>query len=183
MGAGHDDVVAGIFVGGASRRMGGRPKGLLTTADGRTLIDRWRAVFDELGVAVVLVGRRPEYADVDLPQLDDDPPGSGPLGGLAALLAYASPRRAIAVACDMPFVPAEDLERLLRAGGSAAPRRDARWEPLCAVYTPDALPVVRRRLETGQRSLQALLDELSPTAVAVPPRHLDDWDAPEDIER
>lgn len=173
--------MAGIFVGGASSRMGGHAKGLLRAPDGGTLIARWRAVFAELGIGVVLVGRRAEYADVDLPQLDDDPPGTGPLGGLAALIAHAAPRRAIAVACDMPFVPAEDLERLLAAGGSAAPRREGRWEPLCAVYAADALPVLRDRIAAGALSLQALLDELAPTPVALPARHLDDWDAPEDL--
>jgi molybdopterin-guanine dinucleotide biosynthesis protein A len=165
--------------------MGGRPKGLLSAPDGRTLLERWRSLLgDELGLEVVLVGRRAEYASVDLPQLADDPPGVGPLGGLAALLAHAGARRAVAVACDMPFVSAGDLERLLAAGRSAAPRRDGRWEPLCAVYDPTtALPVVRRRLAAGRRSLQGLLDELRPVEVPLPPRHLDDWDRPEDVER
>jgi molybdopterin-guanine dinucleotide biosynthesis protein A len=179
----RDDLIAGVFVGGASRRMGGRPKGLLRAADGRTLIERWRALLeDELGVEVVLVGRRDEYADVRLRQLEDDPPGVGPLGGLAALLEHAGERRAIAVACDMPFVAAEDLERLAGAGRSAAPRRDGRWEPLCAVYDAEAaLPVVRRRIEAGELSLQGLLDELAPAPVVLPARHLDDWDRPEDV--
>jgi molybdopterin-guanine dinucleotide biosynthesis protein A len=179
------EVVGGIFVGGASRRMG-RPKGLVSTGDGRTLIERARALFDELGMPVVLVGRRPEYTTVELPQLHDDPPGVGPLGGLAALLTWAGERRALALACDMPFVERADLEVLLAAPPSpnVAPRRDGRWEPLCARYEPRAvLPVLRRELALGRRSLQGLLDAAEAREVALPPAHLDDWDSPEDVER
>jgi molybdopterin-guanine dinucleotide biosynthesis protein A len=180
------DVVAGIFVGGASRRMGGRPKGLLALADGRTLVERWVEVLRELDVEVVLVGRRPEYARVDLAQLEDEESGRGPLGGLAALLAHAGDRRAIAVACDMPLVDADDLRALLCAAPDAvavAPRREGRWEPLCAVYrAPDALEVARRRLREGSLSLQGLLDELLAVEAELPASHLHDWDRPEDAE-
>lgn len=176
--------MAGIFVGGASRRMGGRPKGCLRGHDGRTLVERWRALLvDELRLDVVLVGRREAYAHVSLPGLDDTPPGVGPLGGLAALLTYAGERRAIAVACDMPFLTPADIDCLLAAGTTAAPRRDGRWEPLCAIYEPRrALPMIRRRIASGEHSLQALLEELAPVPVSIPPSHLDDWDRPEDIE-
>lgn len=180
----RSDVVAGIFVGGASRRMG-RPKGLLAAPDAETLVARWQRLFGELGIEHVLVGRRPEYASIPLAQLADDPPGEGPLGGLAALLAWAGSRRAIVVACDMPFVTREDVEALIAAPAAdvVAPRRGDRWEPLCAIYDPAVLPVLRRRLADGQRSLQGLLDALGTRAVELPPKHLDDWDTPEDITR
>ncbi|HJL17904.1 MAG TPA: molybdenum cofactor guanylyltransferase [Sandaracinaceae bacterium LLY-WYZ-13_1] len=176
-------VVAGVFVGGASRRMGGRPKGLLPAEDGTPLVERWRRLLaGELGLEVALVGRHPAYAHVDLPQLTDEPPGIGPLGGLAALLRHAGERRALAVACDMPFVDARDVETLLCAGPSAAPRRDGRWEPLCAVYDPaSARPLVDARIAAGRHSLQGLLDALAPAEVELPSRHLDDWDRPEDL--
>ena len=178
------DVVAGIFVGGASRRMGGRPKGLLALDDGRTLVERWVDVLRELDVEIVLVGRRAEYAGVELPQLEDAELGRGPLSGLAALLAHAGDRRALALACDMPRVEAEDLRALLDAAPDAvavAPRREDRWEPLCAVYDAGrALEVVRRRLREGSLALQGLLDELGAVEADLPASHLHDWDRPED---
>lgn len=179
-----NDVLAGIFVGGASSRMG-EPKGLLETAGGVTLIDRWRAMFDELGIEHVLVGRRSEYAGIDLRALEDDPPGIGPIGGLAALLEEAGERRALAVACDMPFVSREDVVALVEAPRSpiVAPRRGDRWEPLCAIYAPEALSIVRAQIERGRRSLQALLDAAGATEIALPSAHLDDWDTPQDRAR
>lgn len=173
-----ESVVAGIFTGGASSRMG-RPKGLLTS-DGVTLVDRWRAIFEALHVPHVLVGGRPEYAHVDLPQLADDPPGVGPIGGLAALLAHAGDRRAIAVACDMPYATAADIEALIEVKSTAAARRDGRWEPLFAIYEPRALPIVRAHIARGERALFPVLDELGARPIEIAPSHLDDWDRPED---
>ena len=177
--------VAGIFVGGASSRMGGRPKGLLTTPEGITLVDRWRAMFTALGVEHVLVGKRAEYASIPLATLEDDPPGVGPLGGLAALLAHAGERRALVVACDMPFVTREDVEALI-AGEDAvalAARRDDRWEPLFARYdAPRALPIVRQHIAEGRLGLQALLTALGARPIAIEPAHLADWDSPQDLK-
>jgi molybdopterin-guanine dinucleotide biosynthesis protein A len=181
----RDDVVAGIFVGGASRRMG-QPKGLLRTTDGVTLVERWRALASELGIEPVLVGVRPEYAGLALPQLADEPGGVGPIGGLAALLRLAGERRALALACDMPFVTPSDVEALLAAPRASvvAPRREGRGEPLSARYdSPRVLPIVRARIEAGRRSLQGLLDEAGASEIALSADHLDDWDAPEDVRR
>jgi len=180
------DVLAGIFVGGASSRMGGRPKGLLTTADGTPLVDRLRAMFDALAIDHVLVGRRAEYASIPLVALQDAPSGIGPIGGLAALLDHAGERRALAVACDMPFVTQSDVERLLAEEGAiaAAPRRGDRWEPLFAVYdAPRARPFVTRAITDGRYGLQALLSAMGARVVPIDPAHLDDWDSPQDLAR
>ncbi len=179
-------VLAGIFVGGASRRMG-VPKGLLER-DGVTLVDRWLALFAARGVEARLVGRRPEYAAWDALALDDDPPGVGPAGGLAALLRAAADRDAIAVACDMPFVTAPVLGRLLSA--TAAPaiaaRREGRWEPFFARYrSPDALPVLEARIARGACNLQGYLDELGAGDLALEDSaqgDLADWDTPADVK-
>jgi molybdopterin-guanine dinucleotide biosynthesis protein A len=68
-------AVAGVFVGGAAVRMGGLPKGLLRGPDGATLVERWRAMLEELGLAVVLVGEADAYEHLGLPMLTDEPPG------------------------------------------------------------------------------------------------------------
>lgn len=177
-------VLAGIFVGGASSRMGGAPKGLLRAGE-VTLVDRWRAIFDELGVEQVLVGRRPEYASVPLRAIEDEPPGVGPIGGLAALLREAGERRALAVACDMPFVAREDVLALMEAPRAAvvAPRRAGRWEPLCAIYAPEVLSIARARIEAGQTSLQGLLEAAGAVEIELPSAHLEDWDSPQDRAR
>src|SRR5580700_4380174 len=90
--------LAGVFVGGLGSRMGGVPKGLLHGPDGATLVERWRALLDALGVEVVLVGSAGLYASTRLPAVADEPAGIGPLGGLVGLLRRAGPRQALALA-------------------------------------------------------------------------------------
>ena len=175
-------VVAGIFVGGSGTRMGGRRKDLLRTASGETLRDRWVRLFTEAGIPWVFVGGGDPGA------LADEGVAAGPLGGLAALLAHAGDRRAVSVACDMPFVSRELLERLVAAPVApvVAPRRDGRWEPFFAVWdSRTALPIVRARLAAAQLSLQGALDALGATELPTSDDEaalLFDWDTPEDVD-
>ena len=56
-------VLAGVFVGGGSSRMGGGAKGLLPAPSGeKTLVERWENVLAGLGARAVLVGDRGAYA-------------------------------------------------------------------------------------------------------------------------
>lgn len=166
--------------------MGGRPKGLLVAPDGLPIVLRWRRLLEEAGLRVVLVGNRPEYAPLGLPTLDDAQPGSGPLGGLVALL--SSGGEAIAVACDMPHVSNALLHRLLTespGAGVLAPRIDGVWQPLFARYdAARVLPVARKRLAEGRLALQGLLDEAGATPLSLSSAEeaeLTDWDRPQDV--
>jgi molybdenum cofactor guanylyltransferase len=180
-------VVAGIFVGGQSRRMGGRPKGLLLVSsagrDPETIVARWKRLFDVPGVETVLVGARDAYASLGIDGLDDDPPGIGPLGGLIALLTRARGRTAIAVACDMPYVSPALLAKLMAHPSPAfavAAKRGGTWEPLFARYAgPRPLEIARSYAESGQRSLHGVLALLGAEALTLSDDELEelrDWD-------
>ncbi len=193
--------VAGIFVGGASRRMG-QPKALLPVAGGPSLLERTVAVVRAAGLTPVLVGRRPELPALEeligrlgVRVIEDAAAEVGPLGGLVALLEDALSRGGapvLALSCDLPNVQPGNLRSLMDApAGPAvlAPRREGHWEPLAARYDPAlVLPLARNRLAGGQLGLQGLLDAVR--SAESPPRHdnghlrwLDDWDTPDDVRR
>jgi molybdopterin-guanine dinucleotide biosynthesis protein A len=182
-------IVAGVFVGGAGKRMGGRAKGLLEAPEGGTVLERWLALLQIAGVdQVVLVGRHDAYASLGLETIGDDPPGIGPIGGLAALLERTGRGAALALACDMPYVSRTLVGRLLSSGdapAAVAPRRNGLWEPLCARYDAERLlPLVRRRIAAGRHALQPLLQEAGAVELPLEPgeaNELRDWDTPEDI--
>lgn len=194
------DVLAGVFVGGAGKRMGERAKGLLEAPGGGTIVARWRTVLRDAGVArIVLIGRyggrhggrygsgHEAYEAFGLETIEDEPAGVGPIGGLAALLRRAGASHALALACDMPFVSRDLIARLVAAPEAVvvAPRRDGLWEPLCARYDASrVLPLALRRIAAGQRALQPLLTEAG--AVELPlergeASELRDWDTPDDV--
>lgn len=190
MSGGRD--LLGIFVGGGSTRMGGRPKGLLLSPDTQEpLVARLVRLGREAGLEPVAVGRADAYRELvpELPELLDEPAEVGPLGGLCALLREAGDAHVIAVACDMPFVSSALLRRLRReqpAASVLAARSEAGfWEPLCARYHAKAvLPSCQSAIAEGVRSFQRLFArlpvcELSLTAAER--TELKDWDRPEDV--
>lgn len=186
-------AILGVFVGGASRRMGGRPKGLLRApgGGGETLVERLVAAGHAAGLAPVLVGAAEAYEGVvtGVPRIADAPEGVGPVGGLNALVAHAGDADAVAVACDMPHVTAEVLRALVArpcAADVLAARRDGRWEPMLARYhSPRVRPAVEAALRDGVRSFQRVFERLSveplPLDGAIE-RALADWDWPEAVD-
>jgi molybdopterin-guanine dinucleotide biosynthesis protein A len=191
-------LVVGIFVGGQSSRMGGAPKGLLQAPDSMlSLVER---LIREVEAAVpraeiVLVGSAAAYAALPRPVVADAPRGIGPLGGLLGLLHHAEragARQVLALACDLPRLERQLLERLCGESPNAAAllvAPGAIRNPLIARYSiAPALAAGRAALDAGKRSLQAVLDQLGPSVVtlSVSPAEqatLEDWDTPTDVGR
>lgn len=159
-----------VLAGGAARRYGGRPKGLLEVG-GRRILDR---VVDAVAAAVgpppLLIANAPA-AEVaawraDLDTIPDLRPDCGTLGGLyTAVVARDGP--VLCVAWDMPFVPAALLAALIAGaqdGGFDAflPESGGRRgvEPLCAVYGPACGPAMARRLDAGDLRAIAFHDDV-----------------------
>lgn len=171
--------------------MGGVAKGLLQVPDrSGTILERLLTLARGETDDVVLVGRRPELASHASITIDDAELGSGPLGGLVALLEHARDRDVIAIASDMPFVEASLLARLVRERPEAdvlAPRRDGFWEPLFARYRSSrVIDLARARLASRELGLQGLLDVAPASELSLSERErrqLTDWDTPEDVAR
>ena len=146
-----------MLAGGAARRYGGIPKGLLTVG-GRRILDRVvDAVQAVTGTPPLLIANASDAAAwrSDLKALADARPGLGTLGGIYTAVT-AAPGPVLCVAWDMPFVP-EALLRVLSdrmATGSydaVLPESSGRrgLEPLCAIYGPACAPAIARRLDQG----------------------------------
>jgi molybdopterin-guanine dinucleotide biosynthesis protein A len=156
-----------ILAGGASSRFGGTKA--LATVGGRRIVERVRDALTAAVERVVLVANEPAlFSDLGLDTRPDRVPGAGPLAGIETALRWAMDEGrsgAVCVACDLPFVSpallreiaarAEWTERraVLPAGAGRRP-----YEPLCAWYSVDLLPVVEHALESGTRSVAALVD-------------------------
>lgn len=157
-------VRGAVLAGGAARRYGGIPKGLLEVG-GRRILDRVVEVVAAVtgqGALPLLVANAPDAAAwrPDLQTIPDVRPGNGSLGGIYTAVT-AAPEPVVCVAWDMPFVPPALLRALL--DGATAGKYDAflpessgrrGLEPLCAVYGPACGPAIARRLESGD--LQAI---------------------------
>jgi len=161
--SGEPAVAAVILAGGQARRMGGVVKALLVV-DGARVIDRQLAVLRTLTREILIAANdAAPYATLGLPIVADETAGQGPLAGVLAALEAARAERVLVVACDMPYLDAAPLLRLLAADAAAdivVPVSD-RPEPLCARYGRACIEVIRRRLAAGERKAADLLDDPS----------------------
>jgi molybdopterin-guanine dinucleotide biosynthesis protein A len=162
-----DDPVGVVLAGGRSSRMG-RDKATLTVG-GRTLAGR---AADLLGsvCAEVLVADRGRSVVPGVPSIADGP-GRGPAAGLLGAARHAPGRPLLALACDLPRVPAPLLAALVElarrsCADLALPRSPRGPEPLAAVYGPRALAALAERVAAGEHALMGLLDR-DDLAVAV----------------
>ena len=146
-----------MLAGGAARRYGGTPKGLLTVGKRRILDRVVDTILAVTGERPLLIANASDAASwrPDLATVPDVRPGLGTLGGIhTAVTTAAGP--VLCVAWDMPFVP-QALLRLLSdrmATGeydAVLPESSGRrgLEPLCAIYGPACAPAIARRLDQG----------------------------------
>jgi molybdenum cofactor guanylyltransferase len=143
----------------------GRDKAWLDLG-GRAMIER---VIDALSAAtslVAIIANDPEYTRLGIPVFADTFKNIGPLEAIRTALANSPAPLVALVGCDLPFVTSELLEFLLGLAcdyTAVVPVSEAgRPEPLCAIYSTQALRQVSKLIETGERKVSRLFD-LVPT--------------------
>ena len=146
------DLAAVVLAGGAGRRLGGVDKALLDLG-GSTPLQRTLAALTHCHPVVIAGPRRATRHHITWVQ--EDPPGGGPVAGIAAALSRiddAATEWVAVLACDLPFMTSGTIDGLHAAAqdrdGATLVDADGRRQPLAAVY----------RLDTLRRALDALGD-------------------------
>jgi molybdopterin-guanine dinucleotide biosynthesis protein A len=152
----YSDITGLILAGGRNSRMGGLDKSRLAV-NGEPLV-RWIAdLLGNLFEEVILVTNNPELHRDLVGRLlfaEDIFPGRGPLAGIQAGMACASGALVFCVACDMPGLRQDMIERQIeifrtRIAGSCdvlIPRIGELIEPLHALYRTSLESLARRIL-------------------------------------
>lgn len=164
-----------ILTGGKGERLGGVDKAALSYRDA-TLLDHVLSVVDDAS-EIVVVG--PEK---DLPGVvwaREEPPGGGPLAGLAAGLRVITAEWVAVLAVDQPGLTRDTIARL-RAAGHNAVLKDDRTQWLIGVWNVaelrEALPE-----EPRNQPLRKTLLRLDPVEVPALPGEARDVDTPDDL--
>lgn len=155
-----------VLTGGASRRMG-EPKALLPVG-GRSLLgwqlERLGAHFAE----VLVADSGPDSPLSELPPgvrlVHDLHRGKGPLAGIEAGLAAAGRDALFVLAVDMPHVPLEVAQDLLRRSeghDAAVPLLPGGPEPVAAVYRQSAAAEISVAIREDRLQASAALRELN----------------------
>lgn len=153
------NFTAALIAGGKSTRMG-RDKAMLDW-QGEPLWLRQCNALRSLDPSRLLISAREEQAisPPDGTELVLDPPGrdDGPLGAIARCLRLAN-MPVLVLATDMPRMTSDFLRShfLSRKAGAVA-RLEHGFEPLCALYTPEMLPLIEGALDRRELALQPLI--------------------------
>jgi molybdopterin-guanine dinucleotide biosynthesis protein A len=169
-----------VLAGGSGRRLGGVDKAGVVLG-GRTLLDRALAA---VGGASPIVVVGPERSVDGVVWTREDPPGGGPVAGLAAGLAELADVDFVAVlAVDQPGVTASTVDRLRAAVGTAAGAvlvADGHLQWLAGVWRTAVLRAAMPGEPDGA-SLRSVLRPLAPVEVPARSGEADDVDTPEDL--
>jgi molybdopterin-guanine dinucleotide biosynthesis protein A len=165
---------AAILAGGRASRFGGQDKCRLIV-DGRSIIIRQVEILQRVASEVIVIGPDPaRFADLGLPVHPDRVANAGAIGGVYTALDAAAGDSVLVVACDLPFLDAGLLGRLVTLAATA----DGAWvhgprgiEPLLACYRQSARERIRQRIDAGHRQLTQLGAVLHMAELAEPELH------------
>jgi molybdopterin-guanine dinucleotide biosynthesis protein A len=158
-------VSAAILAGGRARRFGGADKASLVVGPAR-IIDRQLAALAAVTRDVRIVTSDPSrYGGIGVRTIPDAIAGVGPLGGIYTALLDAAHERVLVLACDLPFVTAAVLQRLVAESqaeeiDAVVPRSARGLEPLCALYRTRCAGAAKELIEAGVLPAARLLDRV-----------------------
>ena len=153
-----------ILAGGQASRLGGIDKGGLSVGTASILQRQLELLSTLTSHIVIVTSNRSRCRGVDARVVEDRVPGAGALGGVYTALVEATTAQVLVLACDMPFLTAPLLQRLVDRGATAdvAVPRDGRGRhPLCASYQRRVAPGLRTRIDAGTLTVGAALDDLT----------------------
>lgn len=181
-------LAAAVLAGGRSRRMG-RTKALIEV-EGRALADRVIDAARAIGARpVVLVGGDPvELAGLNADVVPDANPGEGPVAGVLTALRHfeGTADRVLVLPCDLSDVDDSTLLPLLEAEAGDGFSQvwvaaSDRLEPMCAIWSIEAVDSVQRRFDAGERALHAVIGDLPHATVTVEASGLRNINTPDDL--
>lgn len=166
-------VAAAILAGGQARRLGGANKASIEI-DGARIFDRQYALLHQITSTLFVVGGSTgPWLARGVRLVADEIPGAGALGGIYTALGASPYDRTLVIGCDMPFLSAPFLRRMLSVDDAdlVIPRSRRGYEPLCAVYRKACMPGILDRISRGVLEASTLphgvrVAEISPAEIA-----------------
>jgi molybdenum cofactor guanylyltransferase len=159
-----------LLAGGRSSRMGRDKASLVVGDSGLTQAAYTLALLQRFCAQTYLSlrnGQAIACGAEGVPVLRDESAAEGPMAGLLAAFREAPDAAWLVLACDLPFVHAGLLARLIERHEMEptlpfvvfAAATDGRPEPLCAIYGPLAGPILARYAARGQFSPRRIMIE------------------------
>jgi molybdenum cofactor guanylyltransferase len=171
-------VTGVLLVGGASTRFHS-PKALARFR-GETLAERAHRVLLDVCDDVIVVGKEADALPLPFPVLDDGSETRAAVVGVAAGLRLAPSELCLVLPTDMPWVTGGLLGELAE-GAEGVDAAVPQTGPLPGAYRRSALPVLERRIASGDLALHRALEELRTRVVECDETLLGNVNTPSDL--
>ncbi len=154
----RSEITGIVLAGGKSSRMG-REKGLVMFR-GRPFIQYGIDLLSKYAGQILISSGNPDYLPFGLELVPDSITGQGPAAGLAASLKQSKTDWNLVVACDLPFLEPELIDRLLENATdclAVIPVHEGIAEPLAGLYHRDLGDIFEEAVATGNLALHKIL--------------------------
>lgn len=150
-----------ILAGGRAKRMGQDKRFLKVGTE--MLLDRQVRILKQYFQDVIISANDPEkLAYLDLPVIQDQQKGRGPLEGLTTVLNASQSEYSFVIAVDIPTIDMKLIEKMrshLDQVSAVIPVCvDGRQEPLFAFYSKNCIPIFRAAMNEGEFAIHRALE-------------------------
>jgi molybdopterin-guanine dinucleotide biosynthesis protein A len=158
-----DGICGAILAGGESRRFGQNKA--LALLGGRPVIRHVLDPLQNLFKDVMIITHQPAlFQRFEVDVAADVLRGPGALAGLLTALVHANHEYCFVVACDMPFLNAAVIHRMLSSGRRKdvlIPVRRGEHQPLHALYSRRCIPFIQRGILRGHYRIVDFFPEVA----------------------
>ena len=151
-----------ILAGGQSRRMGFNKAE--AEMHGASMLIRMIDKLKDLTPTIVVSSGTVTYPNIPWPQIPDEYPDCGPLGGIYSILKVSNTSLNLVVSCDIPLVSISLLKYIVASAEESAALitvpvdHDGQIHMTCAVYRKEVLPFLEHQLHAHAFKLKDLLE-------------------------
>ncbi len=165
-------MIAGyIITGGKNTRMNGQKKLFLTYKNktfGELLLNALQS-FPEIYLSVE---DDAPYQSLGYPMIVDEISDIGPMGGIYSGLKHIDAQALFVVACDMPFLTKQVVERLINAYNDnptvVLACDEKRVHPLLGIYPREILPVLEEQIRNKNYRLMDAISKVNYVTINIP---------------
>ncbi|WP_317047297.1 molybdenum cofactor guanylyltransferase [Salegentibacter salinarum] len=147
----YKNIEAFVLAGGKSSRMG-RDKGLVSLNEEPMILHVLREL-ETLKISTKIIANNSAYRRFKLPVYSDVIPEKGPMGGLLTAMENTGAEMVLLIACDMPFITASAIERLLKKADKKqiiASMSNQKINPLFSVYPVILKEKIKKSIAAGE---------------------------------
>ncbi|MFT4106952.1 MAG: molybdenum cofactor guanylyltransferase [Lacrimispora sp.] len=186
------DVTAAILCGGKSKRMG-FDKAFLMEEEHYLLLETARNLKSLFEHVVLVSDTKSKFAGVkgfeEFGILEDGYIQKGPIGGVSTALEQIQTDYAFVMACDMPLMNLDLIDRMYRKLGQKQVllcSHGEKLEPLFAFYHRSCIPVFKEQIEKGELKLRSAFSRLQVGTYCLSEAEISaitNLNTPEDVEK